>query len=621
VDSDSRIADGYRRAIPRRHFVAEPRSPIGRFVGPWPKIGIRPAIDGRRNGVRESLEAQTVAMARGAAEILSAGLRYPDGQPVQCVVPDDCIGGVVEAARAADLFRREGVGVSITVTPCWCYGSETMDMDPLTPKAVWGFNGTERPGAVYLAAVLAAHAQKGLPAFGIYGRDVQDAGDSAIPGDVRDRLLRFARAGLAAAIMRGKSYLSLGGVSMGIAGSIVDHGFFERQLGMRVESVDMSEITRRIDEEIYDPAEFARAHEWVRANCREGEDRNTPDQTRSRAHKDRDWQTVVKMFLIARDLLVGNPRLAELGFGEEALGHNAILGGFQGQRQWTDHSPNGDFMEALLNSSFDWNGVRAPYVFATENDSLNGASMLFGNLLTNTAQVFADVRTFWSPEAVRRVTGHTLEGRAAGGVMHLINSGAASLDAAGGLRRDGDPVLKPFWEIGDDEVRRSLDATRWCPAVTGYFRGGGFSSLFTTPGGMPVTMARINLVHGVGPVLQLAEGWTVDLTAEVHDALDARTDPTWPTQWFAPVLTGSGPFRDVYSVMAGWGANHCALSYGHIGEDLISLAAVLRIPVSMHNVPAERLFRPSTWNSFGTSDPEGADYRACAALGPLYGRG
>jgi L-fucose isomerase len=561
-----------------------------------------------------------MGMARAAAAFLTASLRYPDGTPVECVVPDDCIGGVVEAAQAADLFRRQGVGVSLTVTPCWCYGSETMDMDPLTPKAVWGFNGTERPGAVYLAAVLAGHAQKGLPAFAIYSRDVQDAGDAAIPGDVQEKLLRFARAGLAAAIMRGKSYLSLGGVSMGIAGSIVDQGFFERHLGMRVEAVDMSEITRRIEEGIFDPAEFARAHKWVRANCHEGADRNTPDQTRSREQKDRDWETVVKMFLIARDLMVGNRRLAELGFGEEAMGHNAILGGFQGQRHWTDHSPNGDFMEAFLNSSFDWDGIRAPYVFATENDSLNGASMLFGYLLTNTAQVFADVRTYWSPDAVRRVTGHTLEGRAAGGVIHLINSGAASMDAAGGTRRDGQPAMKPFWEIGEDEARRALAATTWMPAVTGYFRGGGFSSLFTSPGGMPVTMTRINLVHPVGPVLQLAEGWTVDLPPEVHATLDARTDPTWPTQWFAPRLSGTGAFRDVYSVMAGWGANHCAMSYGHIGGDLVSLAALLRIPVNMHNLPEETLFRPNVWTNLGTADPEGADFRACAALGPLYGR-
>jgi L-fucose isomerase len=592
----------------------------GRFVGEWPRIGIRPAIDGRRNGVRESLEGQTMGMARAAAAFLTANLRYPDGQAVECVIPDNCIGGVAEAAQAADLFRRKGVGVSLTVTPCWCYGSETMDMDPLTPKAVWGFNGTERPGAVYLAAVLAAHAQKGLPAYAIYGRDVQDAGDSSIPADVQEKLLRFGRAGLAAAIMSGKSYLSLGGVSMGIAGSIVDQGFFERYLGMRVEAVDMSELTRRIERGIFDPAEFDRAHKWVRQNCHEATDHNTPDQTRSREQKDRDWETVVKMTLIARDLLIGNPRLTELGFGEEAMGHNAILGGFQGQRHWTDHSPNGDFMEAILNSSFDWDGIRAPYVFATENDSLNGAAMLFGYLLTDTAQVFADVRTYWSPDAVKRVTGHTLEGRAAGGVIHLINSGAASLDSAGGLKRDGQPVMKPFWEIDESEAAASLAATAWYPAVTGYFRGGGFSSQFVSPGGMPVTMSRINLVHGVGPVLQLAEGWTVDLTPQVHETLNLRTDPTWPTQWFAPRLTGTGAFRDVYGVMSAWGANHCAMSYGHIGEDLVSLAALLRIPVNMHNLPDERLFRPNVWTNLGTADPEGADFRACAALGPLYGR-
>ena len=591
-----------------------------RFVGGWPKIGIRPAIDGRRRGVRESLEDQTMGMARATADLISHTLRYPDGQPVECVVPHHSIGGVAEAAEAADLFRRAGVGVSITVTPCWCYGSETMDMEPLAPKAIWGFNGTERPGAVYLAAVLAAHTQKGLPAFGIYGRDVQDAGERVIPPDVEEKLLRFARAGLTVAIMRGKSYLSIGGVSMGIAGSIVDQGLFERYLGMRVESVDMSELTRRMDEGIYDEAEFAMALDWTRANCREGEDNNPPDQQRSHEQKERDWATVVKMALITRDLMTGNPRLEAIGYGEEALGRNAILGGFQGQRQWTDHSPNGDFMEAILNSSFDWSGTRAPFVLATENDSLNGASMLLGYLLTNTAQIFADVRTYWSPEAVRRVTGAALEGPAAGGVIHLINSGAATLDATGQMQRDGHPAMKPFWEIDEAEVARALEATTWYPANTGYFRGGGFSSKFVSRGDMPVTMSRINLVAGVGPVLQLAEGWTVDLPPDVHRVLDERTDPTWPTHWFVPELTGSGPFRDVFSVMAQWGANHGAISFGHIGADLISLASLLRIPVNMHNVPDERVFRPSAWTSLGTADLEGADFRACAAFGPLYGR-
>ena len=591
-----------------------------RYVGDWPKIGIRPAIDGRRRGIRESLEGQTRAMAEATARLLTENLRYPDGTPVECVIPPDTIGGVVEAARAADLFRREGVGVSITVTPCWCYGSETMDMDPLTPKAVWGFNGTERPGAVYLAAVLAAHDQKGLPAFGIYGRDVQDASDTSVPPDVAEKLLRFARAGVAVAVMRGKSYLSLGGVSMGIAGSIVDPGFFERYLGMRVETVDMSEVTRRIEEGIFDPEEFERAHAWARSSCREGEDTNEPGDRRTRAQKDRDWETVVKMTQVARDLLVGNPSLAGMGYEEEALGRNAILGGFQGQRQWTDHSPNGDFTEAILNSSFDWDGIRAPYLFATENDSLNGATMLLGYLLTNTAQVFADVRTYWSPEAVERVTGHRLEGRAAGGIMHLINSGSATLDATGTMERDGQPAMKPFWEIEEAEADAALAATTWYPGVTTYFRGGGYSSQFVTRGGMRMTMSRINLVQGVGPVLQVAEGWTVDLPESVHDTLNARTNPTWPTHWFVPELTGQGPFRDVYSVMANWGANHCAASYGHIGADLVTLAAALRIPVSMHNVADERLFRPHAWSALGTADPEGADFRACATFGPLYGR-
>jgi L-fucose isomerase len=590
-----------------------------RWLSSLPKIGIRPAIDGRRKGVRESLEEQTMSMAHAVAELLTTNLRYPNGQPVECIIADTTIGGVAEAAACAEKFVRAGVGLSITVTPCWCYGSETMDMDPLIPKAVWGFNGTERPGAVYLAAVLAAHSQKGLPAFSIYGQDVQESSDTNIPVDVKEKLLRFARAGLAAAIMRGKSYVAFGAVSMGIAGSIVDHNFFESYLGMRVETVDMTEFLRRMDEGIYDSEEFDRALSWVQANCKEGPDHNPPDRQRSRAQKDEDWATVVKMTMIARDMMNGNPRLAELGFGEEALGRNAILSGFQGQRQWTDYKPNGDFLEALLNTSFDWNGHRQPYLVATENDSLNGASMLFGHLLTNTAQIFADVRTYWSPAAVRRVTGHELSGRASGGMIHLINSGACTLDATGWQEIDGRPAIKPWWEVTAEETKKCLEATTWFPANLEYFHGGGFSSNFLTRADMPVTMSRINLIKGLGPVLQIAEGWTVELPNDVHRKLDDRTDPTWPTHWFAPNVTGQGPFRDVYSVMANWGANHGALSYGHVGPDLISLAAILRIPVCMHNVPEERIFRPSTWTAFGAMDPQGADYRACNAFGPVYG--
>lgn len=591
-----------------------------RWIGAMPKIGIRPIIDGRRNGVRESLEDQTTGLAHATAELLSKNLHYPDGSPVECVIADSCIGGVAEAAKCAQKFAREGVGVSISVTPCWCYGSETMDMDPLTPKAVWGFNGTEKPGAVYLAAVLAAHNQKGLPAFSIYGQDVQEASDTSIPPDVQEKLLRFARSGLAVAIMRGKSYLALGGTAMGIAGSIVDQSLFESYLGMRVEAVDMSEIFRRLEEKIYDPKEYERALKWTKVNCKEGREYNSPEKQRSREKKDQDWETVVKMAIISRDLMVGNPGLEEIGYGEEALGHNAIVGGFQGQRQWTDHFPNGDFMEAILNSSFDWNGIRAPYVMATENDSLNGITMLFGYLLTNTAQVFADVRTYWSPSAVKRVTGYQLKGKAAGGMIHLLNSGAATLDATGWQEKDGKPVMKPYWEISEKEMEKCLEATTWYPANTGYFRGGGFSSGFLTRGGMPMTMSRINVVKGLGPVLQLAEGWTVDLPEKVHETLNERTDPTWPTHWFVPNLSGNGAFKDVYSVMANWGANHGALSYGHIGGDLITLASILRIPVCMHNVDEDRIFRPSAWTAFGVMDPQGADFRACKNFGPIYGQ-
>ena len=588
------------------------------FKGKLPKIGIRPTIDGRLGGVRESLENQTMAMARAAASLISANLSYPNGQQVECVLADTCIGGVAEAAACSEKFSSQGVGATLTVTPCWCYGSETMDMDPALPKAVWGFNGTERPGAVYLAAVLAGHTQKGLPAFGIYGREVQDSTDTTIPEDVREKILRYARAALAVALMRGKSYLAMGGVSMGIAGSIVDQNFFESHLGMRVETVDMTEFLRRMDKGIFDPEEYRRALKWVKQNCVEGKDYNAPKTRRSRASLDSEWEKSVKMALIARDLMVGNPRLAEMGYGEEAMGHHALASGFQGQRQWTDYQPNGDFLEAILNTSFDWNGRRAPYIVATENDCLNGASMLFGYLLTNTAQIFADVRTYWSPESVHRVSGHKLSGHAKEGLLHLINSGPATLDGVGCQQLNGKPAMKPFWQITDAEVRKCLAATSWHPSITEYFPGGGWSTRFLTRGGMPVTMARLNLVKGLGPVLQIAEGHTVDLPAKVHDCLDQRTNPTWPSTWFAPVLTGSGAFRDVYTVMNNWGANHGSISYGHIGPDLLSLAAMLRIPVYMHNVAAERIFRPSAWTAFGTQCPESADFRACANFGPLY---
>ena len=579
-----------------------------------PKIGIRPTIDGRRKGIRESLEVQTMNMAKAAAELISGTLRYPNGKPVECIIADTTIGGVNEAAACAAKFAKENVTATLTVTPCWCYGSETMDMDPLTQKAVWGFNGTERPGAVYLAAVLAAHAQKGLPAFGIYGRDVKDATDTEIPEDVAAKILAFARSAVAVGLMRGKSYLSMGSVAMGIAGSIVSPEFFEEYLNMRCESVDMSEIIRRVNEKIYDEAEYEKALAWIKANCRQYEDIYNGKAGKTPEDQQKVWEYVAKMAIIARDLMVGNPKLAEKGFREEAEGHNAIAAGFQGQRQWTDHMPNGDFLETVLNSSFDWNGIREAFVVATENDALNGVAMLFGHLLTGTASGFSDVRTYWSPEAVKRATGFDLE---VPGMIHLINSGATTMDATGRQTRDGKPAMKPFWEITDDEAKACLDATTWVPANLGYFRGGGFSSRFLTRGGMPVTMSRINRIKGLGPVLQIAEGYTYEPPKEIHDILDKRTDPGWPTTWFVPNLTGKGAFKDVYSVMANWGANHGAFNYGHIGADLITLASMLRIPVCMHNVPEEKIFRPAVWNAFGM-DKEGADYRACQALGPVY---
>ncbi len=586
-----------------------------------PKIGIRPTIDGRQGGVRESLEEKTMTLAANVAALISSNLRYTDGTPVECVIADGTIGRVAESAACAEKFEREGVGGTITVTSCWCYGSETMDMNPYWPKAVWGFNGTERPGAVYLAAVLAAHAQKGLPAFGIYGHDVQDLDDNSIPEDVAEKILRFARGAVAVAEMRGESYLSVGSVTMGIAGSIVDTNFFQKYLGMRNESVDEVEILRRMDLGIYDPEEFEKAMAWVKKYCmpNEGWDKNPEGKQKTREQKDKDWEFVVKMTIIVMDLMHGNPKLREMGFKEEALGHNAIAGGFQGQRQWTDWMPNGDFTETLLNTNFDWNGRREPSILATENDSLNGTAMLMGHLLTNRPQIFSDVRTYWSPEAVKRVTGKELTGKAAPGIIHLINSGATTMDGCGqSSDAEGNPVMKPFWEMTEEDEKRCLEHSQWMPADRDYFRGGGFSIHFVSRGDFPATMARINIVDGLGPVLQIAEGWVVDIDPEIHAVLDKRTDPTWPTTWFTPRLDPKkDAFKDVYSVMNNWGANHGAISYGHIGADLITLASMLRIPVCMHNVDDAKIFRPAAWNAFGM-DKEGADFRACANFGPIY---
>ena len=592
-----------------------------RLVGDYPVIGIRPTIDGRRGPlkVRESLEEQTMNMARSAAELFRRNLRYSNGEPVKVIIADTTIGRVAEAAACADKFKKAGVDITLTVTPCWCYGSETMDMDPMTIKGVWGFNGTERPGAVYLAAVLAGHAQKGLPAFGIYGHDVQDADDTEIPEDVQEKLLRFGRAAVAAATMRGKSYLQIGSVTMGIAGSIINQEFFEEYLGMRVESVDEVEIIRRMTEGIYDEAEYEKALAWTKSYCKEGFDKNPDSVQRNDEQKERDWEFVVKMMCIIKDLMNGNKNLPE-GREEEMVGHNAIAAGFQGQRQWTDFYPNADFPESMLNSSFDWEGAREPYILATENDTLNAVGMLFMKLLTGRAQIFADVRTYWSPEAVKKATGYELEGIAkeAGGFIHLINSGAACIDACGEVKdEDGNGIMKPFWEMTEEDQQACLKATTWNAADNGYFRGGGFSSRFLTRATMPATMIRVNIVKGLGPVLQICEGYTIGLPDDVSDILWKRTDYTWPCTWFAPRTTGQGAFKTAYDVMNNWGANHGAISYGHIGADLITLASILRIPVCMHNVPEEDIFRPAAWNAFGM-DKEGQDYRACGAYGPMY---
>ncbi len=591
----------------------------------YPKIGIRPVIDGRWGGVRESLEAKTMGMAKSAAELISSTLRYPDGKSVECVIANSTIGGGAEAARCAEQFSRENVVATLSVTPCWCYGSETFDMDPKTIKAVWGFNGTERPGAVYLAAVMAAHAQRGLPAFAIYGHDVQDASDSTIPADVSEKILRFARGAVVVGWIRNKAYVNFGAVSMGIMGSYCDISVFQKTFGIRAEFVDMTEILRRVTLGIYDPAEYEKALTWIKANCKEGYDVNAgkdlPFVITHSKHipADQDWEFIAKMTLVMRDILYGNPKLAELGWHEESLGKNAVAGGFQGQRNWTDWLPNADFTEAILASSFDWNGIKAPTPFATENDTLNGASMMLGTFLTNSAPCFHDVRTYWSPEATKRVTGYTPSGVVENGFIHLINSGATALDGSGVVKdADGNGCMKKWWDVTEKDIQAMLAATDWCRANYEYFRGGGFSSHFRCDAEMPVTLLRLNIVEGVGLTMQLAEGYTASLPDAAHTAIDHRTDRSWPTTWFAPRLTGAGAFTDVYSVMANWGANHGVTVYGHIGADLITLASMLRIPVTMHNVEDGKIYRPHAWASFGTENKESADFAACKHYGPLY---
>ena len=584
-----------------------------------PIIGIRPIIDGRRRGIRESLEDQTMNMAKAAKELIESKLFYPDGTHVECVIADTTIGGGAEAAACAEKFSKLNVCATLSVTPCWCYGSETMDLDPLTTKAVWGFNGTERPGAVYLAAVMAAHAQRGLPAFAIYGHDVQDMNDTTIPADVEEKILRFARCAIAVGMMRGKAYCGLGAVAMGIAGSFEDPDFLQKYLGIRAEWVDMVEILRRIDLGIYDHAEYEKELAWIKKNCKKGLEVNIPELQNNAEQDEKEWEFIAKMTIIVRDIMLGNPVLADMGYVEESNGRNAIFGGFQGQRQWTDYKPNADFTEAILNTTFDWNGKRPPFILATENDGLNGLAMLLLNLVTNRPAIFSDVRTYWSPDAVKRVADYEVTGKAANGFMHLINSGASALDGNGASKdENGESVMKEWWNVTDADIQAMLEATKWAPANKGYFRGGGFSSQYVSKGEMPVTMVRVNLVDKLGPVIQIAEGYTVELPDKVNHALLDRTDPTWPSIWFAPSLTGEGAFTDVYSVMANWGANHGASVYGHVGADIITLASMLRIPVSMHNVPADKIYRPHAWSAFGTTNTEDADYRACAAYGPLY---
>lgn len=591
------------------------------------RIGIRPIIDGRWGGVREALEEQTMKMAKNAKKLIEENIRYADGTPAEVVISPCTIGGGKEAAVCEDFFATQNVVATLSVTPCWCYGSETMDLNPLTIKAVWGLNATERPGAVYLAAVMAVHNQRNLPAFAIYGKDVQEANDYKIPEDVKEKILRFSRCALAVGQMRNKAYVALGSVCMGIGGSFLDPQFMQDYFGIRAEWVDMIEIIRRVEKDIYDKDEFEKALSWAKKYCKIDRDRNlkewesTLEVADTKEEQQKKFEFTVKMTLIIRDIMLGNDKLNDIGWHEEALGRNAIAGGFQGQRQWTDFMPNADFSESILNTTFDWNGNREPFILATENDVLNGMSMLLMKLITGRAAVFSDVRTYWSPAALERVSGYKPTGKAKNGFMHLINSGASALDGNGCAKDSlGNPVMKSWWDVTEKDQKEMLTNTLWAPSNKGYFRGGGFSSKFSTDVEMPVTMIRINMIGNM-PTLQIAEGWTVNIPKEVTLQLWERTDPTWPCTWFAPRINeNDNAFKSVYDVMANWGANHGAWTYGHLGKDLITLASMLRIPVSMHNVEDKDIYRPHAWSGFGTKDLEGADFRACNQYGPIYGK-
>ena len=447
-------------------------------------------------------------------------------------------------------------------------------------------------------------------------------GTSGITEDVKEKILRFARCALVVGQLKNKAYVSIGSVAMGIGGSFLDANRMQKYFGIRAEWVDMTEILRRIELNIYDKTEYEKEIAWIKKNCKEGEDFNDGawgQKAFTREELDRQWEFVAKMTLIVKDIMLGNVKLNELGRHEEALGRNAIFGGFQGQRMWTDYKPNGDYTEAILNSTFDWNGKKQPLILATESDNCNGLTMLFENLLTGRASIFADVRTYWSKEAVERVTGWTAEGRAADGFIHLLNSGAAALDGTGASKDEkGNSIMKEWWKVTEKDIGEMLEATRFSPANRGYFRGGGFSSTYSTKGEMPVTLARVNMVDGIGYTMQIAEGWTVDLPEQVDKILLNRTDPTWPSTWFVPRLNTTNAFSSVYNVMSNWGANHGAFCYGHIGAELITLASMYRIPVSLHNIEEQDIYRPHAWSAFGTKDLESADYRACAHYGELY---
>lgn len=599
-----------------------------RLVGQTPTIAITPVADGRA-GAYESNVAGTWRMAEKVSRLIESRVRLPDGTAPRVVVAPEIVYGPRSGALAQEYFQREGVSANIWVSRSWSYSDELMSAcigigSTEWQQAAYGLNQTDRPGAVWLKAFCAAMDEKKRPIFSIYNPDLEDESGDLSPY-VAGRILRFARAAVAAAEMRGKNYLSVGGVSMGIIGSDARRNSFLQTFGMGTVSVDMVAIRGRIDQGFYDHEELESAFKFMKKNFKFSFDESQGPRPRD---LDELIRETLRMTIIVRDLMIGNPKLASSKVGkaqgfkanvERAQGANAIMAGTQGQRQWTDLYPNFDVTESILNSSFDWNGFRAPFVVATENDSKNGIGMLAANLVSGgMSQLFADIRTNWTPESVKKATGKDISRIAPQGFIDKRNSGAGALEyaldlfglvkgGAGMSVQDVAEAVRADANIQDRLIRDACAGTTYMTAALEYFPGDGLSSHFRTPGGIPMTAYRYNMI-GDELTCSVVEGATVELPRDVADCIGRITDRTWPETYWVPRGMSS------FEYMSRIGPNHDGNSFGLIGADLLTLNAMLRVPVDMHNVPREDIFRPTFWDRCG-----GDDFRACEKLGPVYG--